>query len=167
MGLSARIWSRALSTITTGSGTGRTKRTINQPESTSSPYSLADGTGSGQANDHCVRTVALSASTPQTLDLTSIVDDNGETHTFTKIKYARFRCTSEDGTEKVTVGNAASDPWTPGFSAATTTFEVYGASPPVEFANFGSGWDCQTATDLKLDPGSDALTIEIILIGLT
>lgn len=58
---------------------------------------LIDGTGSGKANRHWSDIRTITSGSFDTLDLTSLIDDFGQTLTFTKLKYLYMRNLSTSG----------------------------------------------------------------------
>lgn len=120
------------------------------------------GTSAGQTNEGWTGAIALTASTPQTLDLENLVGETGRAVTFTKVKMLAIRNTHATAT--VTIGNAASNAFLPGWSGATNTVALGPGN--TLFLTSAAGFTVDaTHSDLKLDPGSNAITVEIMILG--
>lgn len=129
---------------------------------------LTNGTGDGQINElYYHPALALAASTPQTLDLTALLDPQyGRTVTFSKVKVLYVRSQSATYSHVIAVGNAASNRWSAPWSASTVIESTYGSSPMLK-TNLGAGWTVDASNkNLKIDPGANAQTIEILVAGL-
>jgi hypothetical protein len=134
---------------------------------------LSAGTG---AADLCDRVyyglLTFVASTPQTLDLTTLTDVLGNAVNFTRVRAIVIQNQSTVNGVTLTVGNAGANEWDAVLSASGT-LGVSGGSP----ANPNGGFYVQTCPNttgwvvdgthkaLKLDPGAAAFTAVVILVG--
>jgi hypothetical protein len=131
---------------------------------------VTNGTGPNTANEVWSATITFAASTPVTLDLRALSSThsgfNGRTVQFSKIRRARFINLTPTSGFKVTVGDAATgDEFLFGLDSAASTFDVPPGSQVI-LENWVDGWTVSgSAKDLKLDPGSNVVTLAIILIG--
>lgn len=128
------------------------------------PVAFTNGTGGSAVEKMYVNQISLSSSTPQTLDLTALTGGAGDT-SFAKVKIIGIYNNETRGTgKKVTVGAAASDSFQFGLSAAGTIDVPAGHA--LTLANSETaGWTTTSATDLKLDPGSNAVSVTVLLVG--
>jgi hypothetical protein len=130
---------------------------------------ITPGTGNGQCNEQWAGTLALASSTPQTLDLTALTGEFGRTVTFTRVKLLYVFNTTTSYTAFVTMGNAATNIFHPGYSGSTVTEPIYGGTTSVGLLKsfLGAGWTVSgSAKSLKFDPGATAQTIQVFIAGL-
>jgi hypothetical protein len=146
-------------TITAGLGTSTLQANV------SYQAQWAAGSGANAINQSITKTGTLAISTPLTLVLSAITDDLGRTIAFTKVRELLIK---NRGTADLTVGAAATNPWTAPFGGVTTaktTIKPGGvfalAAPDVNGYAVGVG----TSEQLKLDPGATACLYELVLKG--
>lgn len=128
---------------------------------------ITPGTGNGQCNLLWGKTITLTGSSPQTLDLRSLTGPFGQVVTFSRVKVLYVRSQSTTYTHTVTVGNASTNIWSAPWSSTTVTETTYGSSPMIK-TNLGAGWTADaTNRNLKLDPGANTQTVEVFVVGLS
>lgn len=129
----------------------------------------SNGTGANQVDLIYSKQLTLAASTPQTLDLTSLTDLAGGAANFARVRELLIEVVDETVDHNVTLGNAASNAWAP-FWGATGTDKVFAGSyrhfsdPTTVGASKGavvSG----TSKALMLDPGSNTVVVNVIIVG--
>jgi len=107
------------------------------------------------------------AATPQTFDLTNLTGPRGSTVTFAKIKgiYIYNQATTSGYT--LTFGAPGTNGWYAPFDAITDTYAIpMNSRYLLENADTSTGWTVDgTHKIIKLNPGSNALTARIIIIG--
>lgn len=149
-------------TLTTGA-TDQQKAVL---PANSAPMEFTSGTGISQVNKLWVRTVSLSASTPVTLDLTALTGGVGDT-SFAAIKSITFiNHETAGGGKDVTVGAAASTPFTGPLGGTTPTIDVQAGTSLPWVNPEAAGWACGTNKNLKLDPGANAITLSLVIAGI-
>jgi hypothetical protein len=126
------------------------------------------GTALDQIDGVSFNLVTIPASTPQTLDLTALVDLVGNPLTVARVRFLAIKVlTATDGI-KVLVGNNGSNDFV-GFVSAGGTITVYPSSPGNDgFAIFSAPNTTAAAVDathkiLKFDSGSSAATVLVIV----
>lgn len=147
-----------VNTTLAGGGLGSAKNNVGKTVTTT----YAAGTAAGQTDEGWTGSVALAISTPQTLDLTALSGEGGRAVSFSKIKY--FEIHNTHATATLTVGNATSNQFLPGWSSATNTQAIGPGGVVILTSDAGFTVD-GTHSDLKLDPGATAITAEIVLMG--
>lgn len=130
-----------------------------------------NGTGAGQINLLYAKQIALVASTPQTLDLSSLADISGATVNFARIREIVIQVVTATSAFNVTVGAAASNPFA-AFWGTTGTDTVFAGSTRyfTDPTSVGAGVGAVTSgtsKSLKLDPGSNNVTINLLIAGCT
>ena len=111
---------------------------------------------------------ALAASTPQTLDLTTLQDPHGNALTVTRSRYIAFKLLSSTDGQTVKVGNYGSNDFL-GFVSSGGTVTVYPSTANNDgFTVFSAPNTTGMAVDgthknLKLDPGSTAASLLVIV----
>lgn len=131
------------------------------------PY--GNGTGAGQINLIYARQLTLVASTPQTIDLTALADLSGATVNFARIRELVIQVVTSTSGFDVTLGAAASNPWAP-FWGTTGTDTVFAGSiryftDPTSVGAGVGAVTSGTSKNLKLDPGSKNLTLNLLIAG--
>lgn len=125
---------------------------------------FASGTGNLQINELFYKAVSFSGTTPQTFDLTAI-SDGYRTIAFSKVKLLLLLSQTTSYTDTLTVGNAASNQWTPDWSGSTVTQVITGPSPLL-WCHAGAGWTVDgTHKSLKITP-SASQTVDFVVAGL-
>ena len=129
---------------------------------------------SGVLLDQCdtlyANTLTFTASTPQTLDLTSLTDILGNSISFARVRYLLIRINSTTDGQVLLCGNSVTNEWD-AFVSAAGTFTVY----PSTANNAGFTVFCapnstgapvtSSHKTLKLDPGSNAFTVDVMIAG--
>jgi hypothetical protein len=152
------------STSTDLDGVAISRIDIDHPEGRADT-ALATGTGANQINLGWADTRTYDG-TGVTLDLTALASaaTNTGAATFTAVKLLKIR--NDGATNDLTVGNAASVQFTPGFSAATTTVTIK-PGQEVVFRNVtAAGWDCTTNKNLKIIAAASTTAATVIILGL-
>jgi hypothetical protein len=134
---------------------------------------------SGNALNQCdllyCTTLTFAASTPQSLNLASLLDIFGGTVDFARIRLLAIRNNSTVDGAILQVGASGTHDW-PGLtsSAATATVNVYpsAAGSPAndgftvfQMPNTTGALVTSTTNILKLDPGANAFTADILIAG--
>src|SRR5262245_52074649 len=88
---------------------------------------IADGTGSGQANEAWGQRVTIGATSSINIDLQALPSIQGN-KSLQKLKVLLISNLSTVAADKVIVGDAASNPWSAPFDAATDTVDVFGSA---------------------------------------
>lgn len=153
-------------TVTSGLVTTQTL-----PASISLTTQYANGTGAGQVNLIYAKQIALVASTPQTLDLTALLDLSGATVNFARVRELVVQVVTATSAFNAILGNAASNAWAP-FWGATGTDTVFAGSiryftDPTSVGAGVGAVTSGTSKNLKLDPGSNNVTINLLIAGCT
>lgn len=129
---------------------------------------------SGLLADQCdllyAATLTLVASTPQTIDLTALADLFGGVVNFARVRFLAMRNNSVTDGANVLIGDSVTNEWD-AFLSAAATLKV----PPCSALNHGyfiltapntTGFVVDsTHKTLKIDPGSNAMTLDIIIAG--
>lgn len=153
---------KALDSTTPFTGAS-TSGTIDYPQSIA-PDSLANGTGADQIDLAWTDQRSYNTS-GVTYDLTTLAaaSTNIGAATFSAIKY--LGTWNGDATNDLVVGNAASVQFTPGFSAATTTWTIQEGGHASYFNPTAAGWDCTTNKNLKIVSGASTVTGTVVILG--
>lgn len=127
--------------------------------------SLTNGTGANAINLAWADRRSYSTS-GTTLDLSNLAaaSTNTGAATFSAVKVLKIK--NEDATNTLIVGNAASNQFTPGFSAATTTVTLQPGAELLVTNLSAAGWTTTSANNLKLAAGASTVTATIIIAGL-
>lgn len=129
------------------------------------PTSFSNGSGSLQINKRAYLQLTLSASTPQTIDLTTLPAGTYGDTSFSNIKVLYIVNNSAAGTGKtVAVGNAASTSFQ-GRLTSSATETVDAGTVLYWYTGESAGWACGTNKNLKLDPGSNTTVVDIVIAG--
>jgi hypothetical protein len=125
---------------------------------------LSNGTGAGNIDLGHQQDFSVDT-TGTTYDLAALAAaaTNTGAATFNNVK--GYIVVNTDTTDNLTVGNAASAQFTPGFSAATTTVTVTPGSFFIFYNASANGWDAATAKNLKLAAATNTATGVLILLG--
>jgi len=139
------------------------------PASVSLTTQYQNGTGAGQVNLIYARQIALASGVPQTLDLTALADLSGATVNFARVRELIVQVVTASSGLKVTLGADASNPWAP-FWGTTGTDTVFAGSiryftDPTSVGSGVGAVTSGTSKNLKLDPGSDNVTVNILIAG--
>ena len=139
------------------------------PASIALTTQYTNGTGAGAIDLIHAKQYALVASTPQTIDLSAIADLSGATVNFARVREFVVQVVTTTAGDNVTLGDAASNAFS-AFWGATGTNVVFAgtvyhvADPTSVGAGVGAIVD-STHKNVKLDPGSNNVTINLIVAG--
>jgi hypothetical protein len=141
------------------------------PASISLTTQYTNGTGAGAINLIYAKQIALVASTPQTLDLTTLTDLSGATVSFARIRELVVQVVTTTAGFNVTLGNAAATSFAAFWGAAGTDTVFAGAiryfTDPTSVGVGVGAVTSGTSKSLKLDPGSNNVTINLLIAGCT
>jgi hypothetical protein len=135
-------------------------------------------TTSGTAADQCdllyANTLTFVASTPQTIDLTSLLDVIGNSLSFARVKVFAIRVNSTTNGDKLTVGNSGTNEWS-GTAAPLSAGGTLKVLASTATGNHGytvlSGPNTtgfvvdSTHKTVKLDPGASAFSCDLLIAG--
>ncbi len=124
--------------------------------------SLTAGTSSGQVDLIWSRTVTLTA-TSATYDLSNLVDAFGATVNFAHVKQLLIK--NGSATDILSVGNAASNPWSGFLSSGATTETVGPGGVLMKVDPVAGRLVSGTSKNLKVDAGSATITFSIVIVG--
>lgn len=133
----------------------------------SSATVLAIGAGINAVTKAGGAVISLSASTPVTIDLTTVAVSGwaGDT-AFAAVKAVAIENVGTAGDNRpLLVGNAASTSFQGPLSASATETVDAGATPRVWHCPLAAGWACTVNKSFKLDPGSNNLTVRLVVLG--
>lgn len=141
------------------------------PASISLTTQYQNGTGAGAINLIFAKQIALVASTPQTLDLTTLTDLSGAAVNFARIRELVVQVVTATSGFNVILGNAAATAFA-AFWGATGTDTVFAGSiryftDPTSVGVGIGAVTSGTSKSLKLDPGSNNVTINLLIAGCT
>jgi hypothetical protein len=106
--------------------------------------------------------LTLAVSTPQTLDLLSLAGPLSSTVTFASVVLVYVR---NAGTHPVFIGNAATNPFTPGWGDATHVETLQANSRYFKEDN-GTAWVVDsTHHSLMFDPSTFAGSVRVVILG--
>lgn len=153
-------------TVTSGLVTTQTL-----PASISLTTQYANGTGAGQINLIYAKQIALVASTPQTLDFTSLLDLSGATVNFARVRELVVQVVTVTSAFNVILGAAAANPLA-AFWGTTGTDTVFAGSiryftDPTSVGAGVGAVTSGTSKNVKFDPGSNNVTINLLIAGCT
>ena len=135
---------------------------------------FANGNGADQANRLWRSSRSLAASASEDIDLydfSGAIDPQGSTYALVKVKALLIRNTSTDNGSTLTIGAAASNPWTGplGGTSPTITLTPGTATQGVLVLVNGTGWTVTDASAhlLKIlnNDGTNTATYEIAVVG--
>jgi hypothetical protein len=144
-----------------------TAQTLTASISPSSQYT--NGTGAGQVDLIYAKQLVFVASTPQTLDLQALTDLSGASINFARVREIVLQVVTTTAGFNVTLGAAAANPWaaiwgTTGTHVVFAGSTFYFRDPSTVGAATGAVTS-GTSKNLKIDPGSNALTINLLIAG--
>ena len=129
---------------------------------------------SGTAADQCQlvhnKTYTFVASTPQTIDLQSLLDVNGTSISFSAVRMLAIRVNATTDGQVLLVGNAGANEWD-GITSSGGKVVVYPSSGVndgfmlFQMPNTTGAVVTGTTHLLKLDPGSSAFTADVLIVG--
>lgn len=163
MSLSTAIVARVKPELASDIDHGTTKASLTLEHA----LTLANGTGSSQADRVFSDQRTLTASASETLDLTSLTDPSGASISFAKVKAIMIKAASGN-TNSVVVGNAASNPFVGPLGGTTPTITIPPGGSVMLLAPV-SGWSVANGStdNLKIanSAGSTSVTYDIMIIG--
>ena len=121
-------------------------------------------------------TLTFVASTPQTIDLTTLTDILGNAITFARVRLIAIRVNSTTDGQNLLVGGAGANEWD-GFLTSGAKITVFPSTAASGGGLNNSGFFILAAPNttgavvnsgsklLKLDPGSNAFTVDILIAG--
>jgi hypothetical protein len=130
-------------------------------------YTFTNGTGASQIDLHWEKAgnsaVTLAAGASVTYTLSALADDIGRTVAFARVRRLSLRITAKTGGDYLTVGGAATNPWTAPWSGTVTVRDYLldvAAGATAHVVSAGS------SDQLKItNSGSNPLTFEVALSG--
>lgn len=130
-------------------------------------FSLDPGTGASKIQYRFSRSATTTISTPETFLLSALVDDQGRTQSFAKVRFWGLRNLSTNASAFMLVGNAASHPWSSPFGTATDKLVVRPGGFHLGYAPDVNGFAVVAATSdqIKIDPGAFAIPYELFFLG--
>jgi hypothetical protein len=147
--------------------TGVTNYSI--PATISSNLSYANGTGSNAVDTLYAKQIALVASTPQTIDLTSLTDPAGNSINFARVREFIVQNTSSTAGNDVKVEAGASNGWSvlppssnPLYARYSGTLRI---SDPVSTGGGNGNVVSGASKTITFDPGSANTTINVVIVG--
>lgn len=157
----ATVNNRVVATNSTTVGGATTTVNITNP---ATETSFANGTGALQINVAWsdTRTYATGGTT---LDLTALASaaTNTGAASFASVKY--LKVINNDATNTIIVGNAGTNPFNPGLSAATTTFTIQPGGELVFENPAAAGWTTTSATNLRIASGAGTPSATVVILG--
>lgn len=139
------------------------------PASVNKTTQYTNGTGAGMVDLVYAKQLTFVASTPQTLDLTAIVDLSGATVNMARIREIEIQVVTATVDFNLTLGAAASNPWAPIWGTTGTHSVMAGAyfyySDPNTVGSGKGLVTSGTSKNLKLDPGSNIIVCNVIIAG--
>ena len=130
-------------------------------------WTIANGTGTLQANATFVDRRTLGNGANETLDLQALLDEHGNTLVFTAIKYIKIKPAAANGAT-LEIGGAASNAWTALFGASTHTNKER-AGGKWEHQELTAGYAVSgSSKNLKItnNDGAASAIYDIIIIGV-
>lgn len=129
-----------------------------------------NGTAAGKVDLIYAKQLTFVASTPQTLDLSALTDLSGAAANFARVREFLIQILTGTAGFDLTVGSAASNAWAALLGATGTTkafagIITYLLSDPVSIGAGVGAVVSGTSKNIKLDPGANALTANIIICG--
>jgi hypothetical protein len=131
-------------------------------------FSFTPGTGASKIQYRFSKSATTVISTPETFLLSALVDSEGRTMSFAKIRAWGLRNLSTNASAIMKVGAAATNPWAAPFDATSNKLIVrpnngfhFDYAPDVNgLAVVGGASD-----QLKIDPGAFAIPYELFFLG--
>jgi hypothetical protein len=111
--------------------------------------------------------LTFTASTPQTFDITNLSGPRGSTVTFATVKAIYIVNLATTSGYTLTFGAPGTNGWYAPFDAITDTYAIpMNSRYLLENADTSTGWTVDSSHKIiKLNPGSNALTARIIILG--
>lgn len=129
-------------------------------------YSYTNGTTSTAIDFHYEHTYTLASSASTTLTLSALTDDQGRTVAFVKVKKLSIYVTTKTGNDFLTVGAAASNPFTSILGGTTPTYIVRGYDLKVAQDTTGFAVTASASDQLKIvNSGSASMTFTVSISG--
>jgi hypothetical protein len=151
---------RATESLVNGLGSGQVAPALT--------VSLGFGNGTGANNINEVWTKsATAAAAPVTYTLSALVDDLGRTIPIAKVRGIVVANLSGTDGQTLTIGGAATNPWTAPFGSATDKLKIPAGGPFALGAPLatGLGVTAGASDQLKLDPGANTIPFKIFFLG--
>lgn len=138
---------------------------VAMPVRVTAPVGYSAGTGSKQIDKIAYQALSFTGAV-QTIDLSTIVCTDGSAG-FSKVRFVRIYNDATNAAHTLVVGNAASNPLAPWFSATTVTETVEPNGCFTKDKPLGTtGWTVDsTNKNLKLDPGANTFTGRLFVGG--
>lgn len=128
-----------------------------------------NGTGANQIDLLYAKQLTFVASTPQTLDLTAIVDLAAATVNMARVRDFFLQIVTATVDFNITLGAAAANPWAPlwGTTGTQVVFAgtTYHISDPTTVGSGKGLVTSGTSKSLKIDPGSNVVVANLIIAG--
>lgn len=144
-----------------------TSQTI--PASIALTTQYANGTGAGQVDLIYAKQLTFVASTPQTLDLTALTDLGGGAVNFARVRELVIQIVTTTAGFNLTLGDAAANAWAPFWGPTGTDIVMAGSiryfTDPTSVGVGVGAVVGSSSKVLKLDPGSNALVCNILIVG--
>jgi hypothetical protein len=130
-------------------------------------FSFTPGTGASKIQYRFSRSATTVISTPETFLLSALVDSEGRTMSFAKIRAWGLRNLSTNASAFLMAGNAGTHPWSSPFGSATDKLVVRPGGFHLGYAPDLNGFAVVAATSdqLKIDPGAFAIPYELFFLG--
>ncbi len=119
---------------------------------------------------HC-KTYTLAASTPQTINLQSLLDIFGNSVDLARVRFIAIRNNSQVDGQVLQAGGAGTDPWVGLCSSGTATVPIYPSTANndgfaiFQMPNSTGAAVGPTNCNLELNPGSNAYTVDVLIAG--
>lgn len=129
------------------------------------------GTGADQLALVYAKTLTFAASTPQTLNLQSLVDPLGNAISFSQVRFIAYRIQSSNPAYVILNGGAASNQWTGRLNSGgiETWFPSSAANDGFSIIQAPSATGIpvtSSSCDMKLDPGANAVgAVDLVIAG--
>jgi len=140
------------------------------PAAVTLAHTYANGTGAAQIDVIYAKQLVLTASSPQTIDLTSIPDLSGATVSFGRIREFMIQVVTATFGFNVTLSGGATNPWT-GLLTSGSAMTLYAGvthylvSDPTSVGSSIGAVVTSGSKTIKLDPGANNVTVNIIAVG--
>lgn len=144
------------------------------PASITQGLSYSSGTGPGQCDLLYSKQLSLAGSAT-TLDLTSLADLAGSSYSFARVRELIITNLASTGGYTLTIGSASASAWTGFLGTASATAVIHPGTSAggnthrwSDYYNTGSTSGAVTGASsklLKLDPGANTFSVNIIILG--